>query len=332
MRTHALPTLTLTLLTLTTACRSADSYDLETEYRTTSICTSGCGNTTSNSPEFNEYEINTLGLLGQPNDDGLVLVGIRSPKGNLRGFTAEDDELIALNDAHQIVAKGVALVDWTLILSAGNEVLEVQILDYTNALPSWAVGGSPISAYALAYERAGELVSVCPNADPSETVVTILQNVVYDPEAHEVVDENGWLTLACADNAAFKMKLMGYSRYEKDRYPQPTEAERQATIRMITADYCGDGTSFTVQGMPLDWQNSIGTVLPQHDPEPKWENVEAIWDVNGAICLSTPRLAMLAEVEASCPLPPPCDPMMLESAHEWVTWVVPEVPLVPVVL
>lgn len=322
MKTHTL-SLGLMLTALTTACGSDESVDFETEFRTSFGC-GACGYTGSNSPRFNEYPIHTLGVEGQMNADGITVLGIKSPSQTLYQLKTEGDELLAW-DGSTIAAMGAGLVGWTILLRQGAELLEIQVLDHTNTMASWAAGAAPISAYALGYydPEEGELVNLCPGATIDETAVTILRDVVYDEEAHEIHDELGWMTLACFGNAAAKMKLMSYGRYTHFHQAIPaTEAQRQATIRMITADYCGIGVSFTAQGTLLDWLNALGTVTPQHDPDPSWEHVEAIWDENGALCLSTPRLAALAEVKAYCSLPA-CEENMLQDPHEWVTWVVP---------
>lgn len=326
MRNHTFSLgLMLTALSLTTACQSAESDELELEFRTSFGCT-GCGHGGSNSPEFNEYPINTLGLNSQVNSDGLRVLGIQRPNDeNLYQLKTEGDELVAWNGT-TIIAQGESLVGWTIHLYDGFERLYVQIFDYTNAMASWAAGADPISAYALAYfdPELGDFVNVCPDASPGDTIVTVLRDVVYDDSPDMVVDQLGWMTWACMGNAAAKMKLMSYGRYTNfDQGYPATEAQRRATIRMLTADYCGQGVSFTAQGTLLDWQNAIGTVTPEHDPDPSWENVEAIWDEDGALCLSTPRLATLSEVEVYCDLPPECDESMLAGPHEWVTWVVP---------
>jgi hypothetical protein len=326
MRNHTFSLgLMLTALALTTACRSAESDELELEFRTSFGCPS-CNYSGSNSPEHNEYPIHTLGLDGQENADGLTVLGIaRVGDPTVYQLAVENDELQVWNGT-TIVTVGSGLVGWTILLEDGSEELEVHILDYTNTMASWADGADPISAYALAYVDPddGRLVNVCPNASPNETAVTILGDTVYEDGPHLFIEELDWATLACMGNAAAKMKLMSYSRYGSFDQAEPaTEAQRRATVRMLTADYCGQGVSFTAQGTPLDWQNAVGTVTPEHDPNPSWENVEAIWDENGALCLSAPRLATLAEVEVYCDLPPECDESMLAFPYEWVTWVVP---------
>ncbi|HEY0714448.1 MAG TPA: ADYC domain-containing protein [Polyangia bacterium] len=76
-------------------------------------------------------------------------------------------------------------------------------------------------------------------------------------------------------------------------------AQRQALLKMFTADYCGDGHSFTVEGHPIDFSlaNDWWKGLT---PPLSLLRVEALWDSNGAVCLNQPRQAQREQVQAHC--------------------------------
>jgi hypothetical protein len=59
----------------------------------------------------------------------------------------------------------------------------------------------------------------------------------------------------------------------------------QAAVRMIRADYCGNGTHHTSNGNPIDIED---TKRVQTFDSLTW-SVEAAWGPNGAVCLNTPR-------------------------------------------
>jgi hypothetical protein len=82
---------------------------------------------------------------------------------------------------------------------------------------------------------------------------------------------------------------------------------------MITADYCGDGHSFTVAGTPVAWRDAAGTV----DPPFSEKALEAQWGPGGAVCLDTPRHADLDEVLDRCQIPA-CDGD--DSFRDGVVW------------
>ena len=57
---------------------------------------------------------------------------------------------------------------------------------------------------------------------------------------------------------------------------------------MYTADYCGDGTSFTIFGENLGWKDNHGW-FSYYYPLPSL-TLEARWGPDGPICLESPRL------------------------------------------
>jgi ADYC domain len=60
----------------------------------------------------------------------------------------------------------------------------------------------------------------------------------------------------------------------------------QACTRMLRADYCGDGTSYTVDDVEINVYDGLGIRV---DSE-AWAS-EAEWDADGALCLSSPRIS-----------------------------------------
>jgi hypothetical protein len=116
--------------------------------------------------------------------------------------------------------------------------------------------------------------------------------------------------LACAGTAMAKLHLTRHTWASNYSGAYPTDlGQRTAMLKMITADYCGTGFSFTVDGHPLRWMDSttwprpainVDTTVPPKDIV----SVEAIWGPTGAVCLDVPRLYNRAYVMQQCaPLP-----------------------------
>jgi hypothetical protein len=63
----------------------------------------------------------------------------------------------------------------------------------------------------------------------------------------------------------------------------------QACTRLLRADYCGNGTSYTVDGTLLNLYDGVGI---QADTE-RW-NLEAEWTEGGARCMARRRLSSSA--------------------------------------
>ncbi|WP_143141084.1 ADYC domain-containing protein [Nannocystis exedens] len=310
------------------ACPSAPESDDELEYRDTAC--PNCGGNGSNSANANGYPIDQLNLYGWPNDAGVTVTGIKSPVGTTYALRTAGQELAAWDTATDtFVAVGEDLVGWTIKLheeKAGT--IDIEVVDH-DMLESWATDGPDVSAYVLAYhnpDNPGELYSICP--DPEEDgddviKATIVRGELYDDETKDITVNGEWITIACEENAVFKMKLLGYSPdldFPGLTDPAPLE-NRQATIRMITADYCGGGHSFTLTGTHVGWENDAGTVTSAYGSA--WADVEALWNEDGAICLSNPRYTTLGVVQNLCNLPL-CTPQMAATVpHEWTTYKAP---------
>ena len=214
-----------------------------------------------------------------------------------------------------------------------------------------------LSAYALAYPENLEdylqgggswneppnleaSVSACPGGSPSQTTAFVFAGEVYDTENRTVIhsdtadypDIAQWMSIACAGSAAAKMKLFNYGpQADFDGQGNPaTPMQRQATLKMITADYCGIGHSFTATGTPLYWENEIYNA----DNANPQGALEAIWNENGAECIEGSPLAhdntqlrvvTYEDVHQRCGAltPPRCGTNPSPGYWNWMTYLVP---------
>jgi hypothetical protein len=275
-----------------------------------------------NSAEVNGRSIRELNLDGVANGDGVRIVGVVAPPG-LLGYEldVQDDELVLVGKTQTL--RGAALIGTTLLVKPHGLALPlpITILGYQQ-IPSWAAGAPPVGTYALLYPDVSSVVgfrNVCNGnlTDILATAATVLGGETYDLDSKTVVpDQDRWLTIACAGSAAAKLRLLGYgpqSDFDGEGNPASVD-QRQATLKMITADYCGDGHSYTANGTPLQWENAEGTVQPPGATGPR----EAVWSADGALCLDHPRIAGTA---VACDLPS-CAALGLGDG-EWLTHLPP---------
>lgn len=312
-------------ISLTGAACAVEEEGEELEFRDTIGCNCGLGN--SNSAHVNLYPIDHLHLGGLANGGGVTLHGVKGPKDKkVYELRTAGDELYAWDPEEGVVATGAGLVGWTIRLfqTTSAKRLEVHILGYDPAIPLEYDPGNTISGYAFGYidpETPSETYSVCPasHAYPNAIAATIVRGELYYDNG-DVVPNNEWFTIACFGNAVAKTKLFGYGPQETVPGTQSpaTPSERMATIRMITADYCGDGTSFTVDGTPLDWKNASGGVQPTGYTG--FDNLEALWTKEGAICIKEPRLHSVADVQDHCDVPICSLQDYLNADFDWITW------------
>lgn len=279
-----------------------------------------------NTPHVNGYDVPELNLDFAPNADGVKLSGIRDPQGNLHYLDVEGDGLVARID-QTVTVSGADLVGWAIRVEVpGNVFHDLTIFAYDGQIASWATGADPISAYAIAYldPVTDDLSHLCPESGTNihDVSVTLIYGETYDAELKTVnPDMQRWVTLACEGNAVAKMKRMNYgpnSAFGGQGEPATVE-QRQATLKMITADYCGDGTSYTEQGTAVHWQNAEMTVDGYPANPADAPDIEAYWGAEGALCLGKLRLAELSPGDIACGLPA-CDELWDPGYAEWTTW------------
>lgn len=279
-----------------------------------------CGYNTS---EVNGKSLGELHLGGLPNHDGISIHSFVPPHNESPNWRldVDGDELVARGGPNgNSTLRGHQLVGATIWLNIDESALIPIVISAYEEVTSWASNGKPIAAYAIRYDDANNpdvLRSVCQGtlADPSQPAVVILADERYDADTKTVIPkQKGWVTLACAGSAAAKLALLGYGPHAKftDDSEPASVAQRQATLKMITADYCGTGHAYTHPGMPLWWENQSGTVIPNTEPG----TLEAIWNERGAVCLDDPRVVELEEVQCAIPR---CDEFTLDNG-EWVTY------------
>ena len=321
------PTLVSFALTLAlTACDDAPGSDPDEDVAPREWVS--CPKCQHNAASVNGVPLGYLDLTGEPNEQGIAIAYLRRPEGGIYDFGVKDEEIVAYEDG-EVAAIGSELIDWELVLLIDGHREPIRITTYDQR-KSLAKNEEPISVYGL--EATGEdqqLANICPGHKPGTASVTLLHGETYDAE-HKVIDKVGpqWVTLACADEAIFKMKLMGYGPHGRQGPggALTTPAQRTATFKMITADYCGTGKSYTIDGAKVLWSNRSRTVVTSTgNGKPSSGQIvtyEAAWTEKGAVCLTRPR-AVKGYGPKPCSKLPDCKDYLKGSPppHEWVTYV-----------
>ena len=111
----------------------------------------------------------------------------------------------------------------------------------------------------------------------------------------------GVFNVTCSSGAIGKCVRFGYKPWQ--RLPDGTSLwdHHQACVRMMRADYCGDGQSFTRDGTLIDLYDRLG--LQKDEPAPGMR-FEAGWGKDGAICVARVRIpekVTLEELARRCP-------------------------------
>jgi hypothetical protein len=109
--------------------------------------------------------------------------------------------------------------------------------------------------------------------------------------------EPGVFELTCTSGAQGKCVRFGYPPWQSEA----TRAHYNACIRMLRADYCGDGTPHTKDGTQIVIYDKLG--IQKDEPLPEGE-FEAASGPAGAICVRRVRVPDIFSLDAlrkSCP-------------------------------
>lgn len=108
------------------------------------------------------------------------------------------------------------------------------------------------------------------------------------------------ITFACTSGAIAKCIRFGYKPWA-ERRGIPLAPYHSACIRMVRADYCGDGRAHTQDGTNIDVWDPLG-IQTRDQPEGKPQVFEAAWRPEGAAYLNLPRWSDdIATIVRECP-------------------------------
>jgi hypothetical protein len=265
-----------------------------------------CG---QNDPRLNDHRFSVFHLGGRRDPStGSAYLGFQdgagqpltlevTPRGEMVGTSADGRKL-----------RGDALIGGQLSVEIqsqdGRRLPRVIQINGITTAKHLSREDAPLTRYWLSYGPPGqpEKMPLCKGEDVADLSALLVRDELYNPKALEIEVPYGdprahdWVTILCHDHALEKMKRMSY---EPGRSPDDpyftTPAERNATIKMITAAYClnrdDKAVSFTRPGTPLFWQNDAGWMGVGAPPSPSvmGYELEAYWDENGAVCLSSRR-------------------------------------------
>ncbi len=211
-------------------------------------------------------------FLPQPNDQWLRLDWVKMAGWQLRGKRNE----VEYSGADLLGSR------WRLSTAAGDPV-EVWISAYQ-------IISSNQARYTFQTRTPnGAVAYVCdPDANGDHSAIAI-KNLTVDRETGAMVAREHTLYIACLSGAVGKAYKWGYN-------PDNGVSEFEAAVRMVRADYCFDGASWTVNGTSMQVQDIWGSgpfLYPGNA-------TEAVWTRTGLACLSQPRWTVYTQAQVSC--------------------------------
>jgi hypothetical protein len=179
--------------------------------------------------------------------------------------------------------------------NAQDQPLEIRI---DSVEPHGAEGESGIELYDLSRKTgAGVWAPLCKPGADGRALGFPLPGA--SPTDDETPAAGGDFSIACTAGARGKCVMLGYRPWAKADDGASLGPYFAACVRMMRADYCGDGRSHTRAGIKVDIWDRAGVQAPQTDLP-----FEAAWSPDGAVCLRrarVPAVATTAEVLRACP-------------------------------
>ena len=251
------------------------------------------------------------------------LESAQSPTGAPLILAVSQDHITGIEMAPPFFTlEGPDLQGVTLWISDAEHELFKVVIDSvsTQALHFWTGPAQSVEAYELSYLRVdppdpgGSFAYVCSGQGtesdplwggaPHAAIVFSgddidLDHVTVAPPPPDL------LQVGCPGSTHARMHLSRHTEASNHDGQFPTTLDqRQAMLKMFSADYCGTGESFTTDNYPLRWIDSTGWQQPPLDLDPKHgqvSSIEAIWGPSGAVCLDTPRQVPRAQVPCALP-------------------------------
>lgn len=219
-----------------------------------------------------------------PSATGITLNGI-----DPHGFTASGATVNAAYNAPPLSGSGVVGTLWTGHVSDGSTVT-LRIDAATSGLGI----GHDLWAYRVSAWTNNAWQPLCvdatgnPSFADSVTGTWNLQQGVPGGGAYNVFAMD--FTLACRGSSIAKCVELGYQPWTGDA------RELAACVRALRADYCGDGTSYTVSGTLVNLYDDVGI-----QPDTEAWTVEAAWTPDGAACVTSAKNTRFSQVAHQTP-------------------------------
>lgn len=183
-------------------------------------------------------------------------------------------------------------------------------------VPDPAGGNHPLTLYDISFRNrsTGRWEPLC-DTGPYGHALAVPMSGTWTSRGRYVGLSDGRFSFSCTSGAHLKCLRMGYAPWKTGRDGESLSAYHQACTRMMRADYCGNGTSYTIAGRRLQVRDRL------HPPQrTRLGKFEAVWGADGAVCLRRPRVPDRFPLETilhACPrlseTLEQCDEAMLET-------------------
>lgn len=247
-----------------------------------------------NSSELNGRWLNGRWLNGER------LNSAHRPGRSVSGVVLDGTQFGGLEDGQPISGTDFIGMEFDAELD-DESTQEVRIDDISDS------GLPGLQFFSVKYYDNGSWYDICENG---EKAIPLHGKWNSSSAAH--IDDGNVFTFACRGAAIAKCVEWGYRQWGTKQECRGGDCKQQslhslhlACIRMVRADYCGDGKTWTEDGTTVDIFDGVGVLA---EDSMYGEGIEADWSADGAHCIqhtrwedsasSTPALDY---IQANCP-------------------------------
>lgn len=249
-----------------------------------------------------------------PMDTAVELIEVRQPSGQYQAVdsvSVVDGELVLMGGGGTY--QGPDLIDsrWWIDTQYPRYIT---IHGYSDALAGHFV-------YDLTYVEGDKPTSICraqagtegDKGKKAEHWAHLVPNVAVDVEDAVISSDPGAVLIACAQGALGKAIRYGFAPWNGLDVPGGLDLY-QTGVRVVRADYCGDGVPHTVEGIFIQIRNDLAN---QSFIDPS-AATEAIFGPDGAHCVETPRVPLS---DLGCALDRCLGEDVLAGSDPSLTWI-----------
>ncbi len=273
-------------------CSAADAVDTSTRPRGINFNGMRMNGIALNGVNFNGAKLNGLSLNGVafngvrlngiafngPLLQGPQLQGTKLNGPVLQGTTINGVQLQGTKFAGLPVGTSIAGAELVGELSDGSKLSVYIDAVHENADPR----NADVALYEVTYGASRE--PFCGRDQAGAAILATAIANTWDEKTGARIDRADRFTFACTNGALYKCVAAGYKPWTGASMAD----YHQSCTRMIRADYCGDGTSYTKDGTLIDMGDALGAQSFETGARADFA-VEASWGPNGATCVSKTR-------------------------------------------
>jgi hypothetical protein len=204
--------------------------------------------------------------------------GVKTNGVKTNGVKTNGTELVGEREDTGATVEGLYFEGSDLEAVLGNgDTIEIHIDDIsTDDVPGF-----------MTYKISVDGVNLCGTDGQGNPVKAYPLNGRWDYATGAFIDDPDAWTIACRGAALAKCFEIGYSRFGTNAATGIANSDyHEACVRMIRADYCGNGISTTHDGTLVDVWDKGNTQIRTAEASLK---LEAEWGPNGATCIKHTR-------------------------------------------